>query len=376
MIFPTLYSIDSKNKIREWGVHVDGDKVVVTHGLFDGKKQEKVTVCSGKNIGKANETTPEEQAILEANSKWTHQVLREDYAETPEDSGKQLRPMLALDYRKVPHRVVWEDATAQPKLDGLRLTAGRRWVDDGIHEMMTRKGEVYQVPHINEPSKAMLSIVNELCGNTCQALDGEAYIHGMPLQKITSLARKYQKGKTEKLKFYIFDLVIRDMPFIERHKILTDAYKIYCEKYNNEVFEIVGVDAISSDEDMKLLHGKYIVEGYEGLMIRHKSGMYDIAKRSPNLFKYKEFFEDEALITDVWEDANGNAMLTVKQKNGKFCDVTPKRTHDERKEMLNDSTLVGKWITVKYQAFTEDDIFQFPVGMSLRECDENGEPLV
>ena len=99
--------------------------------MVDGKKQSKTTKTKSKNIGKSNETSPEEQAILEAKAKWVKQIEREDYNEVPENSGKQLRPMLALDYRKVPHRVNWENACSQPKLDGLRLTAGTRWIARG-----------------------------------------------------------------------------------------------------------------------------------------------------------------------------------------------------------------------------------------------------
>lgn len=368
-----LYKIDSKGKIREWSVRTEDDKYIVSHGLKGGKIQEKVTVCKAKNIGKSNETTPEGQAELEAQSKWNFQVEREDYATTPEASGQQLRPMLAMDYRKVPHRVNWKDVLAQPKLDGLRLTAGRRWQEKPNHEMMTRKGDTYNVPHLMSSTRTLLEIINYEVDNSCQALDGEAYIHGMPLQKITSLARKYRKGETEKLKYYVFDLVIPELTFSERYEILQFAF----EKYDDDNFVLVPTDTIIDEDSMKLQHGRYIEQGYEGLMIRHSTAEYGFAKRSPDLFKYKQFFDTEALIEDVWEDKNGNAMLTVVLKNGLSCGVTPKRTHDERKEMLNQrSDLIGQWITVKYQDETVDGNLQFPVGLDLRECDAEGNPIV
>ena len=374
---PTLYSTDSRGKVRKWEVNVDGlGGMTVTHGLDGGKLQTKSTVAKPKNIGKANETTPNEQAELEAHAKWKFQMDREDYHFDINLANRQIRPMLALDYNKVPKRVNWDDAVVQPKLDGLRLTVGRRFRDVVGHEMMTRKGEIYDVPHLTVPTHELLSEVNALCDNRCLALDGEAYIHGMPLQKITSLARKYQKGVTETLEFHLFDLIIPDMSFVDRHTILVEALRNYGAGLGN-VFALVHYEWVSDEAEMKDFHGRFTERGYEGLMIRHASGEYGIARRSPELFKYKQFLSDEACITDVWEDNNQNAMLTVLMKNGKSCKVTPKRSHEARKQMLTDrEDFIGKWITVKYQGLTEDGIFQFPIGMDLRECDSNGEPLV
>ena len=368
-----LFKYDSKGKVREWSVRTEGDTVIVSHGLEDGKIQEKPTVSKAKNIGKSNETTPAEQAILEAQSKWNFQVDREDYHEDIEKSGLQLRPMLARDYLKVPHQVDFSRTVAQPKLDGLRLTAGNRWIDKQNHEMMSRKGDTYKVPHLMESSQTLLDIVNLNCDNQCQALDGEVYIHGMQLQKITSLARKYRPGETEKLEYHIFDLIIPDMSFTDRHEILRESLK----GLGNKNFVLVPYHEITSDEEMKIRHGQYVLQGYEGLMIRHSNGLYGYATRSSDLFKYKHFFDDEFKIIDVWEDNNGNAMLQVILDNGLECGVTPKRTHEVRKEMLNQKDeLIGKWITVKYQGFTEDKILQFPVGLDLRECDDDGNPIV
>jgi hypothetical protein len=147
--------LDSKGNTRIWGVEVINNTVIVKHGILDGKIQTKDTICKAKNIGKSNETTPQEQAILEAQSKWTKQILREDYAENIEDCGKQTRPMLALDYRKVPHRVNWSVAIMQPKIDGVRLLCGFHWdyKDFNEFETMSRKGDSYYLPHIQEDSK-------------------------------------------------------------------------------------------------------------------------------------------------------------------------------------------------------------------------------
>jgi ATP-dependent DNA ligase len=370
----TLYSTDSKDKIRQWSIKTFGHTYIVQHGIKDGKLQEKITQCKPKNIGKSNETTGVEQAILEAQAKWTFQVQRDDYHWDVTKANRQIRPMLAMDYLKVPHRVKWEQAIAQPKLDGVRLTYGRRYRDESGHEAMTRKGENYTLPHLTEPTIELLAIINSLCGNQCLALDGEAYIHGMSLQNIMRLVKKYRPGETEIVQYYLFDLVIPGMEFHNRHELLRRALDIYNDQTN--IFQLVKYDIIINEEDMKFIHGKYTEQGYEGLMIRHRDSEYGIAKRSADLFKYKHFMDDEALIKDVWEDNNGNAMFTVEQKNGMSCKVTPKRTHEERKTMLvNKADYIGKWITCKFQTYTDENIMQFPIGLALRKCNEFGEPI-
>lgn len=373
---PILFKRDSKGKVRQWQVWSNMDKVVVEHGLAEGKKQLKHTIAKPKNVGRANETTAIEQAALEAQSKWNKQVEREDYHEDVDLAGLQLRPTLALNYLEVPHRVHWEKVVVQRKLDGLRLKAGKRKLDSVEFELITRKGETYQIPHFEEPSKRLTRIINDACGNTLNSLDGEAYIHGMPLNRITSLARKYQAGKTEQLEYHLFDLDLPEKTFNERYKLLETCLNVYQGMFGDSPFELVEAFPVRSEELAEEYQGLFMGEGYEGVIIRHTDGMYKKG-RSSDLFKWKVFMDDECLITDMWMDLNGNAMLTVKQKNGKMCDVTPKRTFDFRKQMLQEKDKwIGKWINVKFQNYTEYEIMSFPNGMDLRECDENGEPLV
>ena len=58
----------------------------------------------------------------------------------------------------------------------------------GTFEMMSRKGETYNVPHLKSLSESFLETVNNTLKNfghdaECWALDGELYIHGVKLQR-------------------------------------------------------------------------------------------------------------------------------------------------------------------------------------------------
>lgn len=385
----TLYLKDSKGKVRVWSVHTEGADVVVTYGQQDKKMVEKRTTAKPKNMGKKNETTAEEQAQLEAQSKWTKQVEREDYNEDVELSGQQVRPMLSLDYNKVPHRVDWSQAYIQPKLDGVRLVFGNRYPDNRSlwPEMMSRKGDTYTLAHLEDPCKELLDEVRRLSGDPYASLDGEAYKHGMPLQQIVSRAKKYHEGKTEELEYWIFDIVTKGT-FAERQSILFRAYNNVGHCTN--VVVVVDGCYTQCESDMFKQHNEYTEQGYEGIMIRHVNSLYECHKRGSGLFKYKHFYDDEFKIIDVWEDNYGNAMFTVEGKAGQelSCrehvfteDVkfgcTPKRTHDERKVMLqHKEDYIGQMLTVKYQSLSDDFVPTFPVGLALREYTEYGEAVI
>jgi hypothetical protein len=127
--FPTLYKLDASGSVREWTIQVDGSQVhpryTVIHGLKDGQLQETSTeIKSGKNFGKANETSSYEQAISEATSLWMKQRDRKGYSENI-PTTKQLRPMLAKSYNEPDDFDKLKDGKhikypcfGQPKLDG------------------------------------------------------------------------------------------------------------------------------------------------------------------------------------------------------------------------------------------------------------------
>ena len=58
-----IYKATKAGKIQEWRIEVEGNKYRTISGQTDGQKvTSEWTVCAGKNIGRSNETTPEEQA--------------------------------------------------------------------------------------------------------------------------------------------------------------------------------------------------------------------------------------------------------------------------------------------------------------------------
>src|ERR1035437_918439 len=104
--FTTLYKQTNTGKIQSWVVSVDGAKVMTTFGLTDGKKQTTTDIVkAGKNLGKSNATTPESQAVAEAQEELDGK-LKEGYvatlpaARTPNTPRGAVEPMLAFPIEK------------------------------------------------------------------------------------------------------------------------------------------------------------------------------------------------------------------------------------------------------------------------------------
>ena len=361
--FPTLYTKTKTNKIQEWDVTAIGDEIHVTFGQQGGKKNTKITKATPKNVGRANETTAFEQAILEAKSKWQKQ-LRTGYATSIEELETRVSwlPMLAGDYTKVGHRIVFPCDVSR-KLDGLRCVAV---VDGDTVTFWSRGGKEYKLPHLVD------QVLKLSKSGGYKVFDGELYCHGVPLQKITSWAKKPQ-ADTEQLKFVIFDIP-SDEPWEDRRGLLGHVgWGIHCLKLDK--LDTVDNVRVNSVEEARVVMNQYLEEGYEGLMLRNLTGRYMWGTRNGDLQKWKDMQDAEAAVIAANEDKNGEGVLVCRMKNGNLFECKMKGDHDFRK-ISNMKTLIGKYITYKYQTLTVDGKPQFPVGIAVRECDQEGNPIV
>ena len=134
-----LYKQTTTGATQTWEIEVEGNKFRTISGQLEGKKiTNKWTICKGKNVGRANETTAEEQALKEAEAK--HQKKRESgYTLDLNKVGKKkfYEPMLAQDFKnKNRQSEVMADLQlvdkgtvgsvfSQPKLAGIRCIAMR-----------------------------------------------------------------------------------------------------------------------------------------------------------------------------------------------------------------------------------------------------------
>jgi len=387
-VFNTLYKKSSTGAMLQWDLSVvqafdevpGAYKIVTEHGQVGGKIQSTDDlITEGKNIGKVNETDRLTQALKEAKAKWTKQRDTKGYVESIEEAeaGKTsvvVGAMLAHGYWKHSKKMKFPCLT-QPKLDGVRCEAK---VVDGKCNLYSRTGK----PILCVPTLATL-IEEQLVPTLGQnfVVDGELYNHDLKddFEKIISLVRKQKPMSLENQKlveYHVYDLQ-SPKPFPERIKELEEAV--------NDMFEqktVVFVEATEaeSEEEAFALYEEHLIEGYEGIMFRSKTGGYE-TKRSYNLQKYKgelheeitSYEEEEFKVVGVKEGrgkerGHAAAFWCVTENGDKFkARIEGKIGY--KKQCFDDHSLwEGKVLTVKFQGWTnKNNVPRCPIGKAIRD---------
>ncbi len=358
----TLYSKDSKGNLRVWSIYTEGAEVVVKHGQYMGKIQEKRYTAEGKNLGKANETSPEEQSILEAEAKYVKQ-LKSGYFPDKDDAldFQEFAPMKCHAFNDHSHKLVYP-CNAGVKLDGMRLmidAEGNAW---------SKQGEPLELP-------SHWIGVKELAIST-GGLDGEVYAglkneDGLSLQKIISAFRK-PNTDTPKLQYWVYDIPT-NLHYGLRNRVLNS---LVTNKPDWMVL-VVG-NHIKSVEEADKYFQDATDKGYEGVVYRNYFGLYEFGKRSFNLLKRKKRQTAEAVVHSVDIDKNLWGVLNCKTFEGVDfrCQMRVDAGDKNYREYNNAQELIGKVIEVEFEDFSDDGVLQKPVGIGIREIDKYGRPLV
>lgn len=355
----TLYKKDSSNKIRILNLWAEGAIFKRESGIIDGKLVPESTLCKGKNIGKSNETTPEEQAISDMNSKITEKLKKGEYFKTKkeaEESGEVILPMLAQDYKKFSKKIDWKkDVFVQPKFDGMRCFA---IVKNGEVKLISRENTDIIVQH----SGSMNHLLPELGKLADGIYDGELYAHGYTFQENMKLIKKYRKGESENVKLYCYDFV-SPLTYWKRRNYIIIANKI------TDAIQLVETQSILGEKDLNVYHSKFLEEGYEGTIIRHSDEGYELNKRSYNLLKYKDFIDIALKIVDVipMEARPKQGKVVCEMPDGRTFPANLKFSHAVREEMLlNKEDYIGQTGEIRFFEYTDSGLPRFPVCVGFR----------
>lgn len=361
---PSLYAKTAGDAINIWTCWIKGCYVHMRWGQVNGTMQEGSYVCTPKNCGRANATSAEEQARLEAISRWKKQLKRKYYmSEEAAQTVFKHKPMLAKVFKDV-KRITYP-ASLQPKYDGLRCTAERQ---DGKVVLHSRGGDAYTVVHIQEELEKYLP--------EGLMLDGELYRHNTPLQTLNSWVRRPQMDSLL-LEYHVYDCVPlgqTELTWLERKAVL-DTWFTTLPKYT-DIYP-VNTWEVQNAEEIKTKHDELVQCGYEGAIVRLFHGKYRFGYRSSELLKVKEFQDAEFKIVG-WKQKKirlndeGVEIVTpcfiCVTAEGKQFDVVPKGTHEERRRFFEEaSTHVGKDVTVRYFNWTPEGLPFLPVGIAIRE---------
>lgn len=364
---PTLYKRTSTGKVQQWTVKIDGDSYWSESGQQGGKiTKSKPKVAKPKNVGKSNETTPEEQALKEAQAKWDKKVERHYFEDIEEIDNKPFQVTLAHKSDDHAHKLEGQDVFLSPKLDGMRCYITK----DGAFSRENNK--LVTTKYIEEELEPFFEQFPEAI------LDGELYNHQFKdnFNEILSLARKtklesiteesWEKVKAN-LQYHIFD-VARIAHYDEATEYYTRMgyLKTYLKETDLVKFvETRFVVPFKLDlEDAQNRTTSYFKEclenGYEGTMIRLSSMPYE-KKRSYNLLKLKNFETEEFEILDVIEgEGNRSGMFgkfVLALPDGRTFKANARGDYKFYKEIWeNREDYIGKLATHRFMNYTPDGV--------------------
>ena len=395
--FEPLTSVSKSGKPMDWDIEVKEEGgngiIMVSRGYRGGAIQTNVTtVTEGKNLGKKNETTPFQQAVLEARATWNKKQA-EGY--TVVASGGSYRssnsnsssnsaaatsivasratelilsaplPMLA---NKWPERkkYIHFPCLVQPKYDGTR-TIAICGLPEGEPCLFSRQRKAYaHLEHIQ-------AIVRKLPKGLI--LDGELFTTKAHFQTIVGLAKKKTLTEEDRvqhnlLELHCYDIVDPVKPFTERYAILQDLFRSHASVIGTTL-QLCPTKEVTKESDLQKAHDEYVAAKFEGLMIRNKAGLYAVGDRSNDLLKMKEFEDDEFKIIGFYEAdgaEKGCVMWRCVTPKGIEFGCRPEGTREDRQELFkHGSDYIGKLLTVRYQNLTPDGVPRFPVGITIRD---------
>lgn len=354
MILETLYHLDNKGKTRVWQIDVVGDHYRTISGIMGGEMVTSLWKrAHGKNIGKSNQTTGDEQALLEAKSA-IKKKLETKYVR---DLAKinvvhYFRPMLAEKWEDHKDKLQYP-VYVQPKLDGIRCIATK----DGL---FSRNGKpIVAVPHVRDALEYFFEQLPHVI------LDGELYNHDLHdnFDKIVSLVRKTKPTRDDlaesedKVQYHVYDAISAN----DTRACYLDRMLRYQPRIMSGIIHIVPSTVAASESEVLEQYAKMLEQGYEGAMIRADAPYEN--KRTKNLLKLKSFQDAEYPVVAL-EEGQGNwsgmaKAVVCRLPDGRTFSAGIAGTEAEMSKLLHGP--VPCEVTVRFQNLTPDGIPRFPV---------------
>jgi hypothetical protein len=402
-----LYSRDKKGKIRVLILEIkafennyerrDVFKIYAYHiirksGLLDGKLTQQPTLIISK--GKAGRTL-QQQVDLEVNSIINKQkdkgyVLLEDLNVLPVReivnpmnynqidarlpklktyvNGFQ-KVMLAKDpkpgtqwFKNGKPTSKWDRRwQVSRKLDGIRSSIVTK--EDVFHSY-SRTGKSLDVAFTKIFKDIDLLKVSQILGEDIM-IDGELYVHGMPLQKIAGIAalKDWDEARHGQLEFWIFDYAGND------DDATTRANKLNSISLKGTTIRINKQYTADNYDIIKAYHDKWVMDGYEGAIARDGSKQYGYDARDERMVKLKEFQDDEFEIVGHKLGLRGSEDMCFicKTPDGKTFEPPPIGDRAQKAAYVADMpNLIGKMGTVRFFNYTVDGVPGLPKFVAVR----------
>jgi ATP-dependent DNA ligase len=237
------------------------------------------------------------------------------------------------------------------KLNGVRCMI--KWNENANRvETVSRGGKNYDVS-AQLITKELLDYLRE---NPSIVFDGELYVHGQYLQKISGIARlETWEPRCETLEYWVYDLAIPDVPFDERLELLRDLQEYFEDSKKIKIQEHYLTKSWSA---IQKLHDKWVADGFEGLVARKPDKKYEFGKRGSTMIKVKMYQEGEFEIIDYAEKLRDEDFCFICQTDdGKVFEAKPIGTREMKAEYIADmDNIIGNKGTCKFFEWSADEV--------------------
>lgn len=374
---PTLYARAKTGAVLTWDIEIEGNKFRTITGQETGAKTTSAwTICKGKNCGQANETTDEQQANAEADSKWKKKLKSGGYFEDVKDIDKPLsfiepmlaHPLISKKTDKKTKKTIIVDRTPYVVLPVMldRKYNGMRQVASAVGPYSRKGEEIKTAPHIYDALTPLFEKIPTL------VLDGELYNHEYrhKLNELIHIVRTTADHKitpellaeSERVvRYYVYDgygfttatgkQITEDTPNRERRDALKELLK------GIPYIVVVPYFMSKTMEEAKELYGEFIEDGYEGAILRNANAPYQHF-RTNDLIKLKPYEDMEVIILDVIDPGSGNwggtgKTASVRMDNGKVFTATFKGGRETLTKILQEKDKwIGQKVTITYNGWT------------------------
>lgn len=358
-----LYKKTKTGAVMQYDITIEHeDCTYTTHsGQVGGAITPNVTKCYPKNIGRANATTGSQQAELEAKAKHTAQI-KKGYSLNPSGEITIKLPMKVKTYLDQINNITFP-CFASPKLNGVNSLFR---LEDGVLNRYSRGGLIQpELVHLTQFITAELNRINTT------SINAELYKHDSFLEDIDSSSKRINEF-SHKLEAHVFEFPDMNIPYDDKIDILKQSS-----------FLTPDVRIINSHEELDTYHNNCVELGYEGIVIRLKGHMYEYNIRSSSAFKMKKPIDSEFKIIGMNIDKNGHPVLIFDNPIGvsekyKTFKASPKGTFEQKLKIIDEfeDRYLNNWYKVEMESWSKYLVPAKPIGVCLRDCDENGEPLV
>lgn len=367
-----LFARTSTGAIQQWEIEIIGNEIRTTYGQVDGQLvTTDPTHCYGKNTGKANATSDEEQAIKEAKAIFKKK-LKEGYTPNIEDIDKVgfFQPQLAKSFEDYEKDITYPLAV-EDKLNGVRCVLSKKGA-------FSRTGEEFHcVEHIKEEFTRIFHHFPDL------VFDGELFNPALKneLSKITSLVSVNRKeadvtdedreNAKKLVQYHIYDIwspELASKQYKERKGFLANLLQNeYTPDGHGSIIHFVPCKLIYSRQEIDTIMKQVKEEKREGIMLKILDAPYE-NKRSKNFLKLKVFYDEEFEVvgfipgTGNWAGKVKKVVckLNVPATNGKTTFESNIRGSMPELKYLYETQEqhIGKRVTVEYQ---EKSVYNIPL---------------